>query len=295
MICVAIALLLFMFHRTNSLEERLFSVPLNIEIDSAMIPASVYTEVILITLRGEPASVRAVLAEDIEAYIDLRGRNKGAYRAPVQLRKKGAAATIEPLEISVEPLEIPLTLDVKISKRVPLNANIPGVAQQGYELVSYTLTPNEALIEGPLNAIDRIESLSTASVALDGRTGDFSTMISIINPEPLIQVRGTGMTEFQGFIQEIIHIEHFNDLPISVRGLNGSFSVELGVKSGSVSLEGGRLTMTDYRPDASLLFVDCSSIQEAGIYTLPVSVSLPSGITLIRQEPETLVAHVTSR
>jgi YbbR domain-containing protein len=295
MICVVIALILFVFHRTNSLEERLFSVPLIIEIDDTMAPASVYTEVIHITLRGEPSNIRTVLAEDIEAYIDLKDMGKGAHRVPVQTRKKGASASIEPLEISVDPLEISLALDFKISKHVQLNANIQGLAQQGYELISYTLTPDEAIIEGPLDVLSGIESLSTDTVALNGRSGDFSIMVNIINKDPLIQIRGTGMTEFQGSIREIIHRANFDDVPISITGLNQLFSARLGSAKGSVSIEGTQLNMQDYQPDASLLFVDCSSIQEIGIYTLPVLVNLPSGMRLIRREPETLIVRVNER
>jgi YbbR domain-containing protein len=292
---MAIALILFVFHRTNSLEERLFSVPLIIEIDDTMAPASIYTGVIHITLRGEPSNTRTVLAEDIEAYVDLKGKGKGVHRVPVQTRKKGASASIEPLEISVEPLEISMALDFKISKHVQLNVNIQGVAQQGYELISYTLTPNEALIEGPLDVLSGIESLSTDTVVLDGRGGDFSIMINIINTDPLVRIRGTGMTEFQGSIQEIIHRANFDDVPISITGLNRLFSVRLGSVRGSVSIEGTQLSMQDYQPDASLLFVDCSSIEETGIYTLPVLTNLPSGMRLIRREPETLIVRVTNR
>ena len=295
MICAAIALILFVFYRTNSLEERLFSVPLIIETDDAMTPASVYTGVIHITLRAEPANIRTVLAEDIEAYIDLRGKGKGVHRVPVQTRKKGASASIEPLEISVEPLEIAMALDFKISKHVQLNANTHGLAQPGYELISYTLTPNEALIEGPLDVLSGIESLSTDTVALDGRGSDFSIMVNIINSDPLVRIRGTGMTEFQGSIREIIHRANFDDVPISITGLNLLFSATPGSARGSVSIEGTQLSMQDYQPDASLLFVDCSSIQDPGIYTLPVLANLPSGMRLIRQEPETLIVRVTTR
>lgn len=295
MLCVVIALIIFVFHRTNSLEERLFSVPLLVEIDEAMAPASRYTEVIHITLRGEPANIRTVLAEDIEAYIDLKGKAKGVHRVPVQTRKKDASAGIEPLEISVEPLEISVALDFKINKNVRLAANIEGLAQQGYELISHTLIPNEAVIEGPLEVISGIESFSTDAVMLDGRNGDFSVMLNIINPDPLVRIRGTGMAEFRGVVREIIQRANFDDVPISIAGLNQAFSARLGSTRGSVSIEGTQLSMQNYQPGDSLLFVDCSAVREAGIYTLPVSANLPLGMRLVRQEPETLIVRVGER
>jgi hypothetical protein len=294
-LCLAFALILFVFHRMSNLEERVFSIPLTVEVDPAMIPASVYTKVIHITLRGDPKSISSILAEDIEAYIDLEGKSKGVYRLPVQVRKKGAALNVEPLEISVEPLELSLALDYKLSKRVPISANIDGILQQGYELVSYELDPKEAVIEGPFNTISGIDSISTDIIALDRRSNDFSAMVNIAKQDPLVELRGNGIVEFHAYIGEIIQIENFDSMPINIIGLDPRFEVELEPETGSVSLEGSQLLLKDYRPPASLLSVDCSSITERGAYTFSVVVNQSDGFRVVRQEPENIRVYIENR
>ena len=86
---IALAIILFVFHRMSMLEDRFFSVPLNLEINSNLVPASSYPRMVRVSLRGDANSIYPILEDDIEAYLDLtRYTDRGHYRAPVQVRKK---------------------------------------------------------------------------------------------------------------------------------------------------------------------------------------------------------------
>ncbi|MDR2394607.1 MAG: hypothetical protein LBD93_10710 [Treponema sp.] len=289
---IALALILFVFHHMNTLEERFFSVPLLVETTGNLIPASAYTKMIRISIRGDAARVRSLLEEDIEPYIDLTDKEKGIYRVPVQVRTHGTALGLEPLEIKVDPLEISIVLDHKTSKYVPLKANTRGPLQRGYELTSYTLKPSQVALEGPAEVMSAISELSTDFIDLDGRNEDFSIMVSILNHDPLVVIQGNGMTEFYGYIREIIGLENFTNLPIRVDRLDERFSADLEVGTGSIRLEGSQRALEQYSPPASLLYVDASAITEPGTYTLPVVVPSLPGFTLLRRDPETVTVQV---
>lgn len=292
---IALALMLFVFHRMNTLEERFFSVPLLVETTENLIPASPYTKMIRISIRGDAARIRSLLEEDIEPYIDLTGKEKGIYRVPVQVRTYGTALGLEPLEIKVDPLEISLVLDHKVSKYLPLKANTRGPLQRGYELVSYTLKPSQVALEGPADVMSGISELSTDFIDLDGRNEDFSVMVSILNPDPLVVIQGNGITEFYGFIREIIGIENFTDLPIRVDRLHERFIADLEEGTGSIRLEGSQRALEQYSPPASFLYVDGSAISEPGTYTLPVVVPPIPKVTLLRNDPQTVTVQVRLR
>jgi hypothetical protein len=289
---IALALVLFLFHRLTTLEERFFSVPLKVEVDGSLIPSSAYTRMIRVSVRGETSSVRSLVEDDIEAFVDMRGKTKGAYRVPVQVRKKDTALGPEPLEITVDPPEISLSLDEKISKYVPLKPAIGGALSSDYQLGSYTLSPDQVMIEGPKELINGISELSTDTISLDDKKGDFSVMVGIINPDPLIKIQGNGMAEFQVFIRNVIDVKNFSGLPITFKGLDRRFSVVLEPKTGMVRLEGPDLA--SYTPPASLLSVDCSSIHEPGSFHLPVLANLAPGFHLVRQEPEEVELQISA-
>jgi hypothetical protein len=291
---VAFALILFVFHRMSSLEERFFSVPLDVETHETLIPSSSYIRMVRLTLRGDANSIYPILEDDIEAYVDLsKYTEKGSYRAPVQIRKKGTALGVEPLEIGVDPLEISLELDHRASKYVPLTPNMRGYPEPGYEMVSYTLNPTQVVIDGPLHIIDGVSELLTDFIELDGRTEDFSAMVTILNRDPLMVIRGNGMTEFRGFIRELIIIKNFDKVPVSVKDLDERFNAVQEIDAVSLRIEGGRQRLENYILEDQFLFLDCSAVDEPGIYILPVRAPPLPGLNLVRIDPENITVHIS--
>jgi hypothetical protein len=230
--------------------------------------------------------------DDIEAYLDLtRYREPGSFKASVQIRKKGTAIEVENLEIIVDPMEIAIDLDTKLSKYVPIAPDLEGSPARGYELVSYTLEPNQMVIDGPLNLISGVAELNTDAIDLESRNEDFTVHLKVMNPNPLLVIRGDGMTEFRGFIRESIMIRSFDDIPISVTGLSGDFAA-LETGFGSLRLEGAQRLIEVFEPQENLLSVDASEITEPGIYVLPVKASVPEAFTLSRQEPSEITLRI---
>jgi hypothetical protein len=291
---IALAIILFVFHRMSTLEDRFFSVPLNVELHSSMVPASPYARIVRVSLRGEANSIYPILEDDIEAYIDLKNYTApGQYRAPVLIRKKGTALGVEPLEISVDPIEVSLTLDHKLSKYVSITVNLRGNVREGHDLVSYTLTPAQAVIDGPLSILGNISELQTDVIDLEGRSEDFSLTVNILNRDPLLVIRGSGMVEFHGFIQRSVPVRSFSDLPIIPEGLEKGFSAEPDIKTGSVRLEGPQNELDMFTPPPDFLFADLTGVSAPGAFTLPVRVRLPDGFILARQEPGEVVFTVS--
>ena len=204
-ISVAAALVISVFYRMYTLEPRSFSVPLRIEAgNTTLVPASSYARVIRIGLRGEQNSIFTISEDDIEAYIDLnRYSNEGSYRIPVKIRKRGSALGVEPLEITIEPAEIHIKLENKVSKSINVHPVFRGETAEGFELISQLITPQTITAEGPGSIMENISEFNTTSIDLDGRDEDFSVMVNIINNNPFVSVRGSWIVEYRGIIRSI--------------------------------------------------------------------------------------------
>jgi YbbR domain-containing protein len=295
---IALAIVLFMFHRMNILENRFFSVPLHLELNGALTPANSYPHTVRVSLRGEANSIFPILEEDIEAYLDFtRYGEKGTYRAPVQIRRSGSALGVEPLEIAVDPPEVAVELDEKMSKYVPLKPNFEGYLESGYEMVSYTLTPTQVVVDGPRGLLEQVSELPTETIEISGRNEDFTAAVHILNRDSLLQIRGDGMAEFRGFVKKLIIIRNFEDLPIVVSGLDGKFTAVMEVTTGSIRIEGNQTELEYYNPvsNADILTLDCSGITESGSYTLPVQADIPAMFTLIRSDPTAVTIQVREK
>ena len=291
---VAIALILFVFNRLNTLTTRPLSVPLAIETSSALVPASAYPQSVRVNLRGEDEGIKSIAESDIEAYVDLsRYEDGGLYNAPVLVRRKGSAMGIEPLEIAVYPPKISVQLDQRVSKTIPLTAAIRGRAADGFDLVSYTLSPQEVVVVGPRGSLESVVELETDSIELDGRKSDFTAVVSIANPSQLFVLRGNGTAEFSCIIRPSVSVRSIEDIPIVLTRLAPELEVDTGGRTGSIRIEGRQSALDSFEPPPEFFTVDCSSLSVPGSYTLPVAVDLPPDFSLIRREPEDLSLKVT--
>jgi hypothetical protein len=292
---VALAIILFVFHQMSLLEDRFFSTPLQVETNGNLVPAGSYPRMVRITLRGEPNSINPVQEGDIEPYLDLtKYTAEGTYRVPVQVRKQGTALGVDPLEISMDPPEVSIELDQKISKYVPLTPSFQGYLAEGYEL-SYTLTPSQVVVEGPLRLMSSLSELSTEFIELDGRRDDFTVSARIMKRDPLLVIRGDGITEFQGQVRKSIMIRSFENVPIEIRGLSENLEGVPVVKNGNIRLEGPQSELEFFEPGTDILYLDCSQITERGDYSLPVQADIPPSLTLIRSDPSYVIVKAGPR
>jgi len=205
---IAAALIISIFYRMNTLETRFFTVPLLIEASETLVPVHSLSSAVRISLRGESDGIQPIMEDDIEAYIDLgRYANEGTYRVPVQIRKKGSALGVAPLEISVLPIDIPLVLEQKIRRSIPIFPSFMGTIAYGYELTNLQVIPESVIAEGPRSAIEDIMEFNTEIIDLERRNENFSVRINIINNNPLIIIHGDKMIEYRGTINRIVREE----------------------------------------------------------------------------------------
>ena len=283
---LGLAIILFVFHRVTNLEERFFSVPLNIERKGSLIPSSSYPRMIRLKLRGESTSIFSITDDEIEVYVNLEKFDvPGTYTVPVQWRKKGAALETEPLQINVDPMEITLSLDHMISKFVPLTVTLQGQVEPGYAMVSYSLNPTQVIIDGPAELMGSISELYTEVIDLEGRNSNFSETVNVLNRNPLILIRGNGTSQFHGIISQIIPVRNITNVPITITGLMKGLAGELEIKSGSIRLEGENHEAVDkFEAPPDFHTVDCSGINKPGIYTLRVQ-TMDAGNVNLKVDP----------
>jgi hypothetical protein len=290
---IGLAIILFVFHRMSSLETRFFSVPLAIENQNAMMPSGSYPQMIRIGLRGEANAIFPVLEDDIVAYIDISKFNTpGTYHVPVEWRKKGTAQGTEGLQITVDPAGINFSLDYKISKLVPLVPNFLGQADSGFFMTSFSLNPTQIIADGPAEHMGSVTELHTDYIDLAGRRGDFSGIVSVLKQDPLVIVRGTGTTEFRGTISRIVPVRRMSDVPVAVTGVRKGFMAEPELRAANVHLEGEDQAVVEaFTLPPDFLRLDCSGINESGIYVLRVQTGTHEGITF-SVEPEEVTVRI---
>jgi hypothetical protein len=294
-LCIGLAIVLFVFNRMSTLEARFFSAPLNVEHLNTLMPSGSFSRMIRVSLRGEANSIYPIMEDDIEVYVDMeKFVSPGTYVVPVQWRKKGTALGVEPLQITVDPMEISLSLDYKISKFVPLAATFEGQVEAGYTMTSYSLNPTQVIVDGPAGLMGGISELYTESIDLNGRRNDFSVAVNILRRDPLIIIRGNGIAEFQGAVNQIVPVRNILNVPIVITGMKEGFTGELEIKAGNIHLESeNQEAVAIFEPSPDFLKVDCSGISEPGTYILRV-ITGDTGNIKLRVEPVEVKIHINN-
>ena len=289
---VVAAIFLFTFHRMSDIEERYFSVPLNLDIAGNLSPSSIYPQNVRVTLRGNN-NIYNISETDIEARLDLTKYSEpGIYKTQILIHRKGNAADTEILDITVEPAELTLEIDTRISKTVPLVPNFQGYLEQGYEIISYNLEPKQVIVDGPEKLLFSISEIKTDFIDLRGHNNDFAAHVRIINPNQLIRIRGDLIAEFRCFIKELIFINNYNNIQIHVRELEDSLEAILDPPAASVRVQGEQSLLEGIRANMILLSINCKDITEPGVYELPVVVEADTEIKIDRVEPEIIKVEI---
>ena len=293
---IGLAIILFIFHRMSILETRYFSIPLNIEHPGSMMPSNPYPRMIRVSIRGEANNIYPVMEDDLEAYVDMSGiYTRGTYTVPVQWRTRASSYGFDALQITVEPMEISFVLDYRISKIVPLLPNFRGELDSGFTMSSFSLVPENIIIDGPSELMTGVYELYTDLINLDGRSNNFSESISILNINPLISIRGNGIADFHGIINPIIPARNIPGIPIAITGLSELLSAMPEISSVDLHLEGdNQEIIDDFTPSPDFVRIDASGIVETGTYVLSIHTGLEPGIRF-RTEPNEIRVMVFLR
>lgn len=273
------AVLLFSFNQLNRLEERPMAVPLRLVGSADLAPSSAYPRTVRIVLKGEANSIFAIQEGDLEAVLDLSEfKAEGVYRVPVVVEKRGSAFGIDPLEIRVDPSEVAIALERRITRSVPVVPSFRGFLDPGYELASSELLPPTAEIEGPASLVRKATDATTEFIELSGRSEDFTALVRLQQRDPLLGFTGPGTVEFRAKIQKALAYRSFEGLPIQLEGLAQGLAVAGELPVGSLRVAGSRNDLSTLAPPPDVLYTDLSLIDEPGVYTVPVGVRVPSGI-----------------
>lgn len=292
-ICLTAAVILFLFHRVNTLTERFFSVPLEVTTPSGLAIANAYPKSVRITLRGAEEAIYPILEEDVDAEANLENRKSpGVYRAQVRITRKGTAANVEPLEIKVDPQEIAFTLEPAAERRVSVQPDLRGAPAYGFEVSQSSVTPLTVMVRGARSRVQALASLPTEPIDLTGRTESFATRAKVLAPSALVRIVGDASVDFHATISEATAARIFEGVPMESANLSSHLMLRSPLPLGTVQLQGPQLALDAVRPDNVKLLLDFSTLRKAGQYTAHPRPDAPAGFLVLDWSPRDVTVEL---
>ncbi len=281
--CLVLAILLYWTYQGSVSQTRYFSVPLTVVSEHGLLPASAIEKYIRIAVKASPDVIDTLNQSDFRAYLDLGLYNEpGVYNMQVRVELSQRAQTIEPLQVDIKPAEINVSLEEKRRRSIQVVPLFTGEPSEGYEVVGCSMQPQEIVISGPSGVVDGFADHLTFPIGLTDRTESFNQVDMIrqkIN-NSFITVEEPESVFFKVNILPCQVSKTYSGIGVHFTGLNPYFVLKNDTKF-SITVYGPQNVLRQFSPSQNLLQADCSFIDTVGDFTLPVSVHLPEGLTLV--------------
>lgn len=295
MLSLFAAIVLFALYSINTLEERFFTVPLDILINSNFVSVDNSVDKVRIRIRGSEEDIYSVLEEEIEAYIDLSSKtSEGEFQAPVLIRKKGSAQNNKNLEINVEPINARTHIEQKLTRSIVVQPTLNGFPLAGYNLDQYFISPSSVTVTGPRSQVEELQFIPTENIDLMGRYEDFSVRSRLIHASEDISFLVGDVVEFSGVITEAIVIRTISDIDIVSVDLADNLLINGKLPKATIKVQGTQQRMEKIKLQNLQFMVDCSRIRRPGTYNLPVLVDIPDDLAVLTYNPSIVEFEVVS-
>ncbi|QEN07836.1 hypothetical protein EXM22_07470 [Oceanispirochaeta crateris] len=291
------AILLSLFYQINNLEERYFSIPLDILTTEGLSVIGSYPVSVRVNLRGTEETIYSILENEISAVADFRGfQNEGTFKVPVQINLQSSSGNYEDtMEVLVEPREVTITQEEQVIRSLEIQPALIAFVPNGYELVQYFVSPTYVTVQGPRSQLESVTGIKTEEIDLSGRYDDFTVSSRLIPPGDNITFPGGNTVEFRGVVDEAVIIQNLTNLEIVSVDLDPRFIITENLPEIAITLQGSQLLLEQLRARDLHFYIDCSRIIVPGTYTLPVQVDIPEGVAVLKYSPREIPVSFSYR
>lgn len=280
-ICLMVAIVIYIFHQVSMLDRKVISIPLEVKSEGALLPVSDYPSHVKVAVRAEPSDIHLVTSGGIKAILNLSNYAKsGSYVVPVEISLSNLLRTIDPLEITVKPDKIYISLEEKSIKYIPVEIALYGIPESGYKVSSTEIVPSSVKVIGPENILENTKKIYTKKVNVKGAKTNFSVDTELDNVNSLLQVVPESKFKVSVVITpEEIEKLYDNVIP-SVVGLKNNLEITSQILPINIVLTGTVNSLKTYKISNNAVFIDCSKINEVGEYEVPVEFKFGDGISV---------------
>lgn len=273
---------LWYFNQLQHTEVRSFQLEPQLQISEKMLPIRA-PKAITVTVRGPGEQLQSIDPKDFLLSVDLKGMlTEGEYNGKIEITRMGVARHLKGIEVSFSPVSVPVTLERKITKAVPVQVVTQGNVKTGYELEIGVPTPDTVMVTGPRTLMEKLSFIQTEPVNLEKLTESLpeneqsallDQSVLLVSPfDSSASVLFNRETEimYTCQIREIIKQKDFGPLYVNQIGTDEKFRYQLSEEQVRLTLSGPELKLNRLNSDRLIVGVELDFITEPGSYQVPV-------------------------
>ena len=296
-ICFVLAAMIYFFHQISLLDTKVFTVPLVVRNQDAMVAVSGLEQAksVKIKIRTKREQIASITEDDLVAYVDLSSEpDAGSYEYPVyvDLDDKIAGLDLDPLEISSQPDWVSLRVERRLTKALPLFASILGTPAYGYKVLPAKLDPPFVTLTGPSSFIEALDEIPTEAISIDDSESPIEVTVKPLIYNSNVSILDQGDVKVSIPIVAEKNVKEFKDIEVTLKNLSPDLLLLRSPEKINFILEGDLLDIEKLTVRNVKVYADCYSIREPGTYEIPVRFDIPRNIKIYDQSLTSVTVKV---
>ena len=229
-------------------------------------------------IEWEPTTVRvsgteSQLANVASAYVEIAYMDMDASRTVdvpyTLLDSEGDPVSTDGLELETDTISV--TVNINMTKQVPLTISANYGAGATEENTSVTVDPANIMISGDASVVEGINAIPVATIDTTSFSASLTDEFDIILPDGVENLTGTTTAEVT---VEVLNMEtpSFTVSDISSSGLPEGYSAEVITQSLPVTIRGSAEDLASIRAENLSAVADLSEISQTGDMTVNVRI-----------------------
>ena len=292
-ICLVIAIFLYIFHQASLIDSKTIVVPLQISENGIVMHVGSTPGSVSLVVRADEEVIKNLQTTDIIASIDLDTiTKKGTYELPVRITLSENLLAYDPFEVRLKDDSVTIDVDRKAIKYVPLVPSIVGEVAHGYEIDSISMSPSTVEVAGPESVVEATEQIYTTRLNVSNAETNFSAETSYQSINKLLTVLDEGPFKAEVTVKPVVMERLFENVEVELLNLDPRFTVKGELPLVSIKLSGTMPVLENYILTKHAVQINMREVTEPGEYTLPLRYVLPANLQLIEKSDEELTLTI---
>jgi YbbR domain-containing protein len=191
LIAIFLALLVWFYvsaPRRERTSERKFAAPLSlVGLPREFVITTPVPDTVSVRLRGRASDLRSLSSSSLEVPLDLTWIQQ-AGDLTVTLRPQAVHTPPNVEVVAIDPNKVQFHVEPLRQRAVAIRPFLVGQPPAGYLTGDPTLSPDRALVSGPLSQIRVMSEVGTERIIMTGRTETFVQNVAVVSDSPLVRV-----------------------------------------------------------------------------------------------------------
>jgi YbbR domain-containing protein len=279
---IALAALLWLVVSGEQIVERALRIPLeftNLPAHLEMVGDT--PTAVDVRIRGSSGALSRIATGDLVAVLDLRTAREG--RRLFHLAAGDVRTSFGVEVVQVTPSNVAVVLEKSAAKVVPVVPAVEGDPADGYVVGTITASPATVEVIGPLSALENLTEAITEPITVSGASAPVRETVTIGVPDPAVHLRTPQSAVVTVDVAAAPVERRVAGIAVLGKG-SGTRAPRITPAAVAVVLRGARETLDGMAPSMLEAAVDLEGLGQ-GQYQLPVRVSPPQHVTVVRVEP----------